>query len=100
MRTFGFGVIAACGLLAWMSPALATVSADSATPVAASTPAAPTSNPDEVVCKSLPAPTGSRLGVRRECHTQHEWDDIHAQAQKNLDESQMRGMQAGRPNGG
>jgi|SRR6266513_4824936 len=99
MRTLAFGVIAVCGLVGLVSPTLASVSADPTTPSASAQPAAPDSNPDRVVCKSLPAPTGSRLGVSRECHTQHEWDDIRQQAQRNLTNSQMKGMERAPPGG-
>ena len=65
----------------------ATTQESAAAPVAAPapvTPAAPaataapvqSADADRVVCHIGPAPTGSRLGSTRECHTQREWDRI------------------------
>ena len=81
-------------------PALATVE-----PVLGQTaPAAPTapaaapvasadqsSSPelDRVVCRSNPAPTGSRLGGTRECHSVREWNERTAQDQRMLQKIQV-----------
>ncbi len=37
-------------------------------------------DPDEVICRYEPAPTGTRLGKRRICATRAEWDDLSASA--------------------
>lgn len=37
-------------------------------------------NPNEIVCKSLPPPTGTRLGGRRVCMTRAQWDQAQVQA--------------------
>lgn len=39
-------------------------------------------DPDEVICKYEPPPTGSRLGKRRICATRSEWDDISDSARE------------------
>jgi hypothetical protein len=92
--------------VAGMALAGSAVLADSTTPdaTAATTPAAqpapaaaPTSDPDadKMVCRMMDAPTGSRIGVRRECRTQREWDDIRAQAAKDTSKMQEnRGIAA------
>jgi hypothetical protein len=58
--------------------------ADAAAPAPA--PAATTTTNsgdlDKMVCRTLTPATGTRLGVRRECRTQREWDDIRQQSQK------------------
>jgi hypothetical protein len=51
------------------------------------------SDPDEVMCKSSPAPTGSRLGGSRECHTQREWDNRMRESQRITSGNQMMGLQ-------
>ncbi len=51
-------------------------------------------NPDEIVCKMTPAPTGSRLGGGRECHSQREWDQHERDARKALEDKQMHGLQS------
>lgn len=71
----------------WTSVALA----DSTTPA----PAAPAANDasssrDKVVCRSQAAQTGSRIGARRICHTQREWDDIRQQAQEATNRMELR----------
>jgi len=51
-------------------------------PAPAAADAAKTNDLDKMVCRSMAPPTGSRIGVRRECRTQREWDDIRQQSQK------------------
>jgi hypothetical protein len=46
------------------------------------------SDPNQIVCKSLPPPTGTRLGGGRECHTQRDWDNQMKEAQRVLQEKQ------------
>jgi hypothetical protein len=38
----------------------------------------PNANPDEVVCKAVAPPLGSRLGARRTCATRAMWREIEA----------------------
>lgn len=71
--------VALASTLLLSSPALATDS---------SSPAAP--NADEIVCKSLPPATGTRLGARRICKTQGEWDRERVQAQDTLSRTQIQ----------
>lgn len=47
---------------------------------ATTTPAAPV-NPDKKICKTIKE-TGSRLGGKRECRTQAEWDRIAEEQSK------------------
>jgi hypothetical protein len=56
-----------------------------ATTPASATPAQSTTmsggdDPDQIVCKDMPARTGSRIGGGRECHTQREWRRLHLEA--------------------
>ena len=79
MRKLAFALVSTVGLSIYGSAALA-----DAAP-AAPAPATPAANPadlDPMVCRTMPPPTGSRLGTRRECRTQREWDDIRLQSQK------------------
>jgi hypothetical protein len=86
--------IAVSGLLL----ASATVRADSPPPPPApAQPAAATSDGDKMVCRTLAAKTGSRLGARRECRTQREWDDILHQQQDETSKMQSRGLTSGVP---
>jgi hypothetical protein len=55
-------------------------------------PAAATEDPDRVVCHMGPAPTGSRLGSSRECHTQKQWDQMRLQQQQNVNNMQVQGL--------
>ena len=67
----------------------------------AQTPApASQSNLDEIVCKSTPPPTGSRLGGGRECHTVREWNDRTRQSQSLLGASQLGGLTSATPGAG
>jgi len=58
-----------------------------------------TTDQDQIVCRRVAPPTGSRLGGGRECHSQREWDQRARDAQKELQENQMRGLTAGQPGG-
>ena len=65
------------------APAAAPVATVAATPAPAATAVADSSavNLNEIVCRSVPAPTGTRLGGGRECHSVREWNDIERQSQ-------------------
>jgi len=52
---------------------------------------ASTHDPDEIVCRMEPPPTGTRLGGRRVCHTQHDWDMQMKAAQRLTAEKQQVG---------
>jgi hypothetical protein len=68
-------------------------SAPAAAPAAAVAPAAaPAEDPNKMVCRSLEAPTGSRLGTRRECKTQKEWDDARLQSQRDVSHLETSGQ--------
>lgn len=56
-------------------------------------PPAETDNLDEIVCKTSPPATGTRLGGSRECHTQRDWKARQQQAQDMLAHDQASGMQ-------
>ena len=43
-----------------------------------------------VVCRRVAAPTGSRIGARRICKTQSEWDAISAAARNEVEDAQLR----------
>jgi hypothetical protein len=63
----------------------------SATPAAApAQPPVASDDPNRMVCRTLEAKTGSRIGGRRECRTQREWDDIRQQNQHELEKMQAR----------
>ena len=47
-------------------------------------------DPDQIVCRVGAPVTGTRLGPKRECATQREWDDRREEAQKAVDHSQTR----------
>jgi hypothetical protein len=50
-------------------------------------------NLDQVVCKTSPPETGSRIGGSRECHTERQWKVRQQQAQDMLAHTQNLGMQ-------
>ncbi len=49
-----------------------------------------TSAVNEIICRRIPPPTGSRIGARRICKTQHEWDLINREARDVVEEAQFR----------
>jgi hypothetical protein len=50
-------------------------------------------NLDEIVCKTSPPETGTRLGGSRECHTVRDWNTRQKNAQAVLAHDQSLGMQ-------
>jgi hypothetical protein len=84
-------LVLAISSVALASPAFAQVTGSPA--------AVPTQDPDRVVCHSLPAPTGTRLGGRSECHTQRQWDQMRQEEQQTINSIQLKGMTT-RPPGG
>jgi hypothetical protein len=52
-------------------------------------------NPNTVVCRVVPAPTGTMLGGRRECRTAREWVAIHHDAARQVDDAQQTADQLG-----
>jgi hypothetical protein len=68
--------------------------ADPATTAPATTtamqPAVPENDPNKMVCRTMAAKTGSRIGASRECRTQREWDDIRHQDEHEIEKMQSR----------
>ena len=102
MRFSGRPIVAACAiaLLSLAATAAAEESAPPATeaqtatpaePAAGGQPAAPAEDPNEVICKRLPAETGTRLGKnRKECHTRKEWEDIAEASKATMEKAQTK----------
>jgi hypothetical protein len=53
-------------------------------------------NLDEIVCRSSPPATGSRLGGGRECHTVRQWNERERNDQRLLQMQQNVGMAGGK----
>ena len=88
MRFSSF-VFAAAAAFALTAPALAQDTSDK-------TP----DTKDEMVCKTLPPPTGSLIGGRHICKTQREWDAREKQSQDAIRRGQtFGGMKSTGPGG-
>jgi hypothetical protein len=72
--------------------------AQNATATATSAPAT-AEDPDRIVCHMSAAPTGTRLGKSRECHTQRQWDEMRQQEQQSVNDMQSSGLRNGVPGG-
>jgi len=95
MRVFAALLFASAVVLA---PALAAAQATTA-PAAPASPNTPVAaidssavNLDEIVCKTQPPTTGSRLGGGRECHSVREWNQREKEAQDITRQSQRVGF--------
>jgi hypothetical protein len=88
VRFFALAFVAAAAVI----PALQTAADEpAATPAATAAPAATASaDADQIVCKTGPAATGTRLGRTRECHTQREWDRMRQDEQSSLVRTQTQ----------
>jgi len=82
-----FVILAIAPLFAVALTGAAMAQATTSTPAATPTDA----DLDQVVCHSMPAPTGSLLGAHRECHTQREWNARQEQAEQDINRSQQVG---------
>jgi len=91
-------LVFAVAALAYSAPTLADpVGTTSPTAAATSTAAVP--GPNDIVCRAFDPPTGTRLGSRRVCQTQKQWDDQQQQAQDQLHSTQRQIITAGQPGG-
>ena len=91
MRAFILLPISMAALLALGRFALA----DPAPSAPALTQATAPHDAGKIVCRHLAPPTGTRLGTRRVCRTQKEWDDIQQQQQDETSKLQIRGLTTG-----
>jgi hypothetical protein len=73
------------GFVALADPASTTTTANP--PDTASAGTNP-SDPNEIICKTMAPPTGTRLGARRECATRHEWQVQELEAQRETEKMQ------------
>ena len=80
MRKFGLLMVTVAGMAFAGSAAMADAAAPPPAPAASD--AAKTAELDKMVCRTMAPATGTRIGARRECRTQREWDDIRQQSQK------------------
>ena len=80
MRKFGLLMVSVAGMAFAGSAAMA--DAAPPPPAPAASDAAKTADLDKMVCRTMAPATGTRIGARRECRTQREWDDIRQQSQK------------------
>ncbi len=90
MHKLTLALVSTVGLTVFASAAMADAAPAAPAPVAA-TPANQ-ADLDKMVCRTMPPPTGSRLGTRRECRTQREWDDIRLQSEKETTHMQGTAM--------
>ena len=109
MRKFGILLVSVTGLLAVGGVANADTAvsdtqisqvlwgagsvADTTSAQTATQPATTVADPDKTVCRTMDPATGSRLGARRECHTQAQWDAMTRQNQQELNKAQGMGFQ-------
>ena len=79
-----FVALAACAALAAPSLAFAADPAPAAGAAAPTLAKADVNKKDRKVCKTIPEP-GSRLGGKRVCRSQAEWNELAAQQRQELD---------------
>ncbi len=97
MRKLALLLVSTAGLIVMGSSAMAedpAQPAPAATAAPAATPApaaAPSEDANRLVCRNMAAATGTRLGARRECKTQREWDDARLQTQREIGQMQSSG---------
>ncbi|MBU6444864.1 MAG: hypothetical protein KGR48_13245 [Alphaproteobacteria bacterium] len=78
---------AAVGAALCILPQLAWAQATATTTTTTNTPA---HDPNRIVCKSGPPPTGTRLPGARVCKTQQQWDQERQDAQDELNRIQVQ----------
>lgn len=81
MKTLTRAILAPCGaLLVLASPAPAAQTS------VAEEEAGETNPVNEIVCRRVPPPTGTRIGPRRICKTQHQWDLIEDESRNMIED--------------
>ena len=80
MRTLRNFVLAATGMLAVAGSA----GAQPAAPAQAPSDESVTVSENRIMCVHQDAPTGSRIGSKKICHTNAEWKNIHANAEQDM----------------
>jgi hypothetical protein len=90
VHKLALALVSTVGLTVLASAAMADAAAPA--PAPAAQPTNTLSDPDKMVCRSLAPATGTRIGARRVCRTQREWDDIRVQSQKETDKMQNTGF--------
>lgn len=90
MHKLALALVSTVGLTVLASAAMADAAAPAPAPTTPSATAS--SDLDKMVCRSLAPATGTRIGARRVCRTQREWDDIRVQSQKETDKMQNTGF--------
>jgi hypothetical protein len=70
-----------------------TPAADGGATAVAPSPAA--ADPDKIICRELPPPTGSRLGGRRICAPKSAWDERAREDQDAISRGQNHGSRGG-----
>jgi hypothetical protein len=90
VRSFGLLLVSVAGMVLAGSAAMA--DAVPPPPAPAASDAAKTNDLDKTVCRTLAPATGTRIGARRECRTQREWDDIRQQSQKETNKMEGTAM--------
>ena len=90
MRLFAFALVAAVTAIPSLQAVADPAAAPTAPPAATTSPAVTDTNLDQMVCKTGPAATGTRLGRTRECHTQREWDRMRQDEQSSLVRTQTQ----------
>ncbi|MBS0471917.1 MAG: hypothetical protein JSR60_12645 [Proteobacteria bacterium] len=101
---FGVAAVAAFGMSLAVAQAQAvpetTPPSTTAAPAAAPTdtavaPSPTAADPDKIICRDLPPPTGSRLGGRRICAPKSAWDQRAREDQDAISRGQDRGSRGG-----
>jgi hypothetical protein len=80
MRTLRNFVFAATGLLTMAGSAIA----QPAAPAPAASDESVIVSENRILCVHQDAPTGSRIGAKKICHTNAEWKTIHANAEQDM----------------
>lgn len=86
MRQTVVSIFGSLVILAGSVPALA---AEDTAGVLAADKAATVNDPNKIVCRQLEPATGTRIGTRRVCKTQREWDQDHQRAADDLSNAQI-----------
>jgi hypothetical protein len=84
MRCVHLAIVSMVGILALSGGALAQTTSAPAQP--------PQDDPDQIVCKETPPPTGTRLGAMRECHTKRDWDQRQKDSQSAAAHAEQMGL--------
>jgi hypothetical protein len=90
MRGIRLAIVSVLGVFTLSGAAVGQATSTPGQPISTPTQPAP-DDKDQIICKDMPAPTGTRLAGERQCRTKRDWDQQMRDSQDILNYWQKQG---------